>query len=241
MADNYTYLFFYTRQQEEIYDPQKYQQLVDGLVALQFYIALPGEAIDQKMLTAPGISSAMQQEVQNAQRATSYVWDLKAYSLDHSEPFGGVTFQMGNERMDETDEAYGALDMDYLIRLFDESDRGAEMYEHFLEALQLIYQVYHPIYAYQFDPRDGRAVTTREETLTSQIHTLYDINFFGPDLVEKIRRERLESAPAERVVPLDDGGIMLLPYVFLSPNSHVYNIKSIKQVADHLGLLPPPD
>lgn len=238
MGANNTYLFFYTRQQEDIYDPSRYQQLVNGLVALQLYVALPGEETDQKALTAPGASSIVQKDVQDAQGTSHAAWVLQVYSLDPGEPFGGFTFHLGNDELDETDEAYGALEITYDTSLFDESTNGVTLYDHFLEALRLVYEVYRPVYAYQFDPRDGRDVTTLEEAQSAQIHTLYDVNFFAPELVEKLGRERIESAPAERVVALDDGGVLLLPRIFFSPDAYAYHLKD---VADHLGLLPPPD
>lgn len=236
MGENYVDLFFYTRQQEELYNPRQFQQLVDGLVALNFYVALPSEEIDQQALTASSISPAIETALREAQEATRYTWMVQIYSLDQSEPFGGFTFVLGNIEVDEDDEVYGSLDLEYLERLFDGPTNGVAMYEHFLQAIRLVYEVYHPIYGYQFDGRDGRAITTREEALTLQIHTLYDINLFGPELVEKLGRQRVESAQAQKVIPLDDGGMMLVPRIFFSPD---LLLRDCRKLADDLGLSYP--
>lgn len=238
MADDYINVFFYTRQQETIYDPGNYQQLVDGLVALHFYIALPGEQIDQKALTTPGTSSGIQKAIQDALGTTPAPWILQAYSLDPGEPYGGFTFRVVSDIVDEeTDTVYGGIDLEFLFRLFDESNNQSAMYEHFLDALRLIYEIYHPVYGYQFDPRIDD-FTTLEEALALQIHNLYSINFFGPEVVDKFGRKQLEAAPAERILPLVDGGILLLPRVLFSADLHP---KRFQDVANALGLFAPPD
>jgi hypothetical protein len=233
MGETYTNVFFYTRQQEELYDPRKYQQLVEGLVALNFYVAQPDEEMDSQVLIAPGVSATIQQNLRDAQEATRVLWMFKAYSLAQNDPAARFSFDAGNDRLDEEDESYGALDLDYLLRVFDESPQGIIMYEHFLQAIRLFYEVYHPVYGYQFDPRDYRPLITRDNALALHIPNLYDLNLFGPELVEQFGRERLESTPAEKVIPLDDGGIMLLPRIFFSPDAFPY---SYEEVGKHLGL-----
>ena len=225
-GESYNDIYFYTHQQEEIYDPDKYRNLVNGLIALNFYVASPGDQIDQKQLTTPGSSPYIQQEIQDAQKIARVLWDLQIYSLDPDQPFGGFSFEIGNDRIDEEDETYGSIYLDYRYRLFDESTNELEMYEHFLDALRLIYEAYHPIYAYQ---SDAGTLTTLEEAQTAQIHTLYSINFFGPELVEKLGRERIASAPAERITSLSDGGIMLLPLIPFSPQARHYSYKKAAQ------------
>lgn len=237
MGENYTDMFFYTRQQEEIYDPSKYRHLIDKLVALKFYVAW-GEQINQKMLTAPAISPRVQQALRETQGTTYAPWHLQAYSLNPAEPFGGFSFEIGSGRIDEEDESHGSIYLNYLYRHFDESTNQSGMYEQFLQALQAFYDAYHPIYGYQLDPRDDRDLTTLEDVEVLNIHTLYEINFFGPEVVEKLGRERIESAPAERIASLNDGGIMLLPEVYFSSQASLY---SPRKVAEHLMLSVPDD
>ncbi len=63
------------------------------------------------------------------------------------------------------------------------------MYEQFLQALSLTYQVYHPFYGFQISMlAESRPATTQEEALAQKIEWLYDINVFGPELVEKLAK-----------------------------------------------------
>lgn len=237
MGENWTDLWLYTRRKEEIYDPGKFQQLVEGLAALNFYVALPAEVEDRSTLTTAGVSPRLQEVMQHAQSLTKSEWLIQAHSLDHSPPSDGFFFRIRNLDLDEEEEEqFSTLDIDYLTRLFDESTNGLAMYEHFLEAIRLIYEVYHPIYGYELDARDDREPTTKEEMLALQIHTLYDINLFGPELVEKLGRQRVESTQAEKVIPLDDGGIMLVPRIFFYSDFRRYDSQKI---ATHLGLSYP--
>ncbi|HEU5379729.1 MAG TPA: hypothetical protein VFV38_30260 [Ktedonobacteraceae bacterium] len=236
MGEDYTDLFIYTRQQEEIFEPRKFQRLAEGLAALGFFVAWPGESADRSTLTSAGISPTVQKEIEAAREKTAIAWLLQVHSFDQNSSSDGFTFHIGNDRIDEEDAEYGALDLDFPYRVFDESPNGVALYEHFLEAVRLIYEVYHPIYGYQYDPRDSRSPTTREEALTLEIHHLYDINLFGPELVEKLGCQRVESTPAQKVIPLDDGGMLLLPRIFFHPDAIGY---TYQQVAAHLGFSSP--
>src|ERR1051326_3206028 len=49
----------------------------------------------------------------------------------------------------------------------------------------------------------------REAILAHRISFLYELNLFGPEIVEALGRARVASAPAQRVIPLDDEGVLL--------------------------------
>lgn len=111
------------------------------------------------------------------------------------------------------------------------------MYDQSLQALHLIYEVYHPFYGFQISMVVGtRPATTQEDALAGKMQWLYDINVFGPELVEKIGKVRLETAPAQKIIRFEDGGMMLLPRSYLYPDFSKY---SFKEVATHLGLSYP--
>ncbi len=111
------------------------------------------------------------------------------------------------------------------------------MYENFLQAIRLVYEVYHSLYAFQISMLgESRPATTYEEAQAKQIRWLYDVNLFSPELVEKLGRERIESVSAQKVISLDDGGVMLLPRIYFYPGFTKY---SFKKVATHLNLSYP--
>jgi hypothetical protein len=78
--------------------------------------------------------------------------------------------------------------------------------------------------------------TPREEILAHKISYLYDINLFGPEIVDALGRERVLSAPAQIVTLLDDGGVMLVPSENILPGFTQYDYS---QVAKKLGLMAP--
>lgn len=226
--EDHSYILYYPRQNDDFFAPKKYQQLVEGFVHSNFYVALPGEEIQQEALSAPGISPIVQEDIQESQMRAHVEWILKVYSPEHSKPFGGFTFQLQNGAGD------GVLLVDFVARNFGLTANGVMMYENFLQAIRLIYEVYHPYYAFQISLLgESRPITTYEEAQAQQIRWLYDINLFGAELVEKFGRGRVESVPAQKVIPLDDGGVMILPRIYFYPDSSQY---SFKQVAAHLGL-----
>jgi hypothetical protein len=68
------------------------------------------------------------------------------------------------------------------------------------------------------------------------VDTLYFINLFGPELVNKLGRDRLLSAPAWKIEELDDGGIFLVPTEHIAVSGGGY---SLLRVARHLGMETP--
>ena len=120
---------------------------------------------------------------------------------------------------------------DYEFRGFYEQRYGTACYEEFLRMLPVVYAQWHPLYMYDFD---GGILpeTDRANTLALTPRYLYPINLFGPELVEHMGAERVFSAPAWRVAPLDDGGALVVPnggYAGVSGNHNA-------AVAAHLGL-----
>jgi hypothetical protein len=65
--------------------------------------------------------------------------------------------------------------------------------------------------------------------------SLYECNVFGPELVERLERERVLSAPAWRVTPLGDGGVMVIPNACFGYSCNRTDDHR-SAVAEHLGL-----
>jgi hypothetical protein len=110
---------------------------------------------------------------------------------------------------------------------------------HVLDVLQTTYNFWHPFYGYQ-ETFGNPPLTSRSDALAGNIHYLYHINIFGPELVQKIGRDRLLQAPAWRKQPLEDGGIMLVPSISfvegeLPPNANPPG--GTKATAEYLNLI----
>ena len=113
---------------------------------------------------------------------------------------------------------------------------GWQAYELWLAIIQLIYHHWHPIYGYLSDAMGGERETAYEDILAKKITYLYFLNLLSPEIVEAIGRERIATVVAQRVIPLDDGGVMIIPIDNLLPDFYHYNYM---RVAEHLGLKSP--
>ncbi len=108
-------------------------------------------------------------------------------------------------------------------------------YNEFLETLQLFYDIWHPIYGFQEETGEEPYIS-REEALAQDISWLYELNLFGPEIVAKFGRENVLKSPAWRVHKFDDGGVMIVPALYISGRPHEEYQFSREEVANSLGL-----
>ncbi|HEU5382348.1 MAG TPA: hypothetical protein VFV38_43600 [Ktedonobacteraceae bacterium] len=247
-------VLFYLHDGAEVYQLEKMQHFLHVLAAKGYYIF--AEAESEKLwplwhewvascaegieVTSPlqaGVSPQALSEVeqlcrerQDGLRLQGFSVATKVYSKEGRKLLNGFEWFLG------FDKEEGVVYIAYLRQRFARFKDEWEAFPHWLEIVQLIYSTWHPIYGYVIDPRGGVRETSRDEVLAHKISYLYDINLFGPDIVEELGRERVESAPAQIVTSLDDGGIMLVPCENLLPDFYQYNYTS---VAEHLGLANP--
>jgi hypothetical protein len=86
------------------------------------------------------------------------------------------------------------------------------LYAHWLDMLALVYRIWHPLYAYDYSGVGSFwPETSLADARTLQPRHLYEHNFFGPELVEKIGRERLLAAPAWQIRHFEDGSVLVVP------------------------------
>jgi hypothetical protein len=111
---------------------------------------------------------------------------------------------------------------------------GIEEYLHYLDVLQLVYTTWHPLYGYQDDPSGD--MTSLEEAHRYAIGWLYDINLFGPEIVDRLGRERVLSTPAWLVKTLDDDGVLLVPALYRNGGRDEEYRFSREEAAQHLHL-----
>lgn len=90
-------------------------------------------------------------------------------------------------------------------------NEGIHVFEQWLTFFQQTYAVWQPIYAHSLVPASKWPEPTEADLKSGHVPYLYEINFFGPDLVEGLGKERLQSVPAWRVQALANGGMALVP------------------------------
>lgn len=248
-------IFSYIRDLDTLYDRNRIQRFLEGLAAKGYYLAAeidwkdvfhvwwqtlygsredappPVEVAshpDPGQIFTPGLSSALQN------RGDSYVHEqqdelsVHAYSTKQSGLLKAFEFTLKLEP--NSGDIYISVEDRHFT--LEDRQRGLRTYEHWLEILIYIYYSWHPVYAYSFNWSGEKEDTTREQALALDIHTLYEVNIFGPDIVAKLGRERVLSTPAWRVDPIDDGGVMVVPEAYSQPSTQY----GIERAAQHLGL-----
>jgi hypothetical protein len=116
-------------------------------------------------------------------------------------------------------------------------------YETWLEMVKLVYQVWHPLYMYDFSGTTLWPETSCADARKLQPQHLYEHNIFGPEFVEHIGRERFQEAAALawRLEWLDDGGVLLIPNDLYSFNdcreNHMAEIANALNIPYDAGAL----
>lgn len=92
---------------------------------------------------------------------------------------------------------------------------GAACYSLWLTFVEQCYTLWRPIYGFATGDGGHEGFIERDDALALDISFLYTHgNLFGPELVEKLGRDRLETAPADYRRAFDDGGIHLVPATY---------------------------
>ncbi len=112
-------------------------------------------------------------------------------------------------------------------------------YQYWLEeVIKGTYDCWRPLYVHEFDHYDVAPNPTLDEVQALNIPALYDLNIFGPELVERFGLERLLLAPGWRVETLKDQGILIIPEDLYGPTAPGRYKR--EEVARYLGLAPTP-
>jgi hypothetical protein len=227
-------ILFYLSNSAEIYDFDRVERLLQALAKKGYYMFVDAETPTSLQAgVSPQALSEVRQfcaERQGFFMLQGFAVATEIYSKSGRRLLNGFEWSLG------FDEEQGAVFINYLRHHFTVLEDEWEAYPHWLEIVQLIYNIWHPIYGYSIDPRGGVKDTPREEILAHKISYLYDINLFGPEIVDALGRERVLSAPAQIVTLLDDGGVMLVPSENILPGFTQYDYS---QVAKKLGLMAP--
>ena len=86
---------------------------------------------------------------------------------------------------------------------------GDLVHPRWMALVQALYDIWRPLYLFpHYDV--GESYNSREEILAGEVKYLHtEYNYFGPELVEQLGRERLLHAPGVRVAELEGGGIFI--------------------------------
>ena len=182
------------------------------------------QEIDPQSLFVPTVTDSLRQDVEAFVHHRTDELSITVYATNKTGPLAGfecaLTFY--------TQESQIYLWME-------DNNPDIEDYQHFLDVVQLIYSVWHPLYGYQDDPV-GMNISL-EEARHLDITWLYNINLFGPELVEHLGRERILSTPAWLLKTLDDGGVLLVPALYRGGGRDEEYRTSREEAARHLSLI----
>ena len=182
------------------------------------------QQIDPQSLFVPTVTDSLRQDVESFVRHHNDELSVTVYSTDKTGPFAGFT----------CDITFYARESQIEVTMEDNKP-DIEDLQHYLDVVQLVYSIWHPLYGYQDDPTGD--VTSLEEVRSLNLSWLYGINLFGPELVEHLGRERVLSTPAWLVKTLDDTGVLLVPILFRGGGRDEEYRFHRKEVARYLGLI----
>ncbi len=222
-------------------DPEWLQLLFLRTLEAYYNLETINRALD--LLVARGfrlIANAEQEEYENAVPEVTLALrcDIDKYLAERGEELYIHAYSLtGIERnfllllAPEDGALYCQANHDYIH--YDEEGRA--FYQAMLEVFKDLYNSWQPFYGHQ-DYEGGISLSRKTVIEDQNIGYLYYINLFSPELVNKIGRDRLLSAPAWRIEEFADGGIFLIPvnYMAIDGGGH-----SLKKVADHLGMNTP--
>lgn len=252
-------IFYFLRAHEEIYNAQAIKQFLRKLVAQGYLLTIHREYAEISKIRwgilhdhvlpppswtdlapertfVPGISAQLCQEIEFFCEEQPEHMSFAVYATARNGIGKGFEFDVHlSSRSNLT-----VIVLTFSDFYFTHLKGGNLLYEQWLEGIvHMIYKIWHPIYAYEFDHQNSIFHPTEpEEVYALKVTRLYETNLFGPELVHKLGRHRLETAPAQKVIPLDDGGMMIIPGTSFDPTSLQ---DSWVKVARHLGLAIPED
>lgn len=108
------------------------------------------------------------------------------------------------------------------------------VFERWQELFKAMWRVWQPLYAHSFAPHSDWPEPEDADVQAAHLPYLYEINFFGSQLVAHSGKERLLQTPAWRVHALDNDSILLIPEFIFVPRGA--ETKQGELAAQHLGM-----
>ena len=216
-------LKLFLRALEACYQVETFERVFDLLIARGFRLIADGEEEEYENVV-PEVTPALRRDLNEYLAHRKERLFIQVYLL------GDVDFRFVLLPVQEEGMLVCQVNYDYI-----RSNEARVFYPIMLETFKDLYHACQSFYGHQ--DYDGGISLSRKAVIQDQsIGYLYYINLFGPELVKKLGRDRLLSAPAWRVEELGDGGIFLVPedHLAIGGGGH-----SLKKVADHLGMSTP--
>jgi hypothetical protein len=228
MTTDLIFMIGYLRTPEEYRDAEKILRTLTAVAEQGYYITPTGDEEPEPPLKA-GISPTLSAHLEAYLTGNESHLSTEAYVIDGEGPRSG--FSYGPLSLDAQHEMLMvSVDDRYFPRARGKRE-DPTLYTHWLDMLQLTYDIWHPLYGYPF-PNGIWPETSLADARALQPQHLYEHNYFGPELVKKIGRERLLRAPAWQIRSFADGGVLVIPrYLYGEPGPD-----TMPAVAEALGL-----
>jgi hypothetical protein len=182
----------------------------------------------------PGVSEQLHQQIERFKEGQQETLYIGARSIERVGPLHNHQFDLHLAPV----RKYLALNYtnDFWVIKRNDQDSAAA-FDHFLGIVEVLYDLYRPFYAYAWNHNNAIPVTESDYLEQRKPYTLYDINLFGPEMVDNLGgREFVLKAPAQVVRELSDGGVLMIPKAPWYPGSLGH---SWSKVAKYLGVVCP--
>lgn len=108
------------------------------------------------------------------------------------------------------------------------------VFESWLNLFRLMWRIWQPLYAHSYAPHTGWPEPDASEIQAAHLSSLYEVNFFGQELVQHLGQKHLSQTPSWRVQPLDQQDALLIPEFIFVPRGQANGQGEL--AAQHLGL-----
>ncbi len=229
---------------DSFYQPDRWQQFLQSLATRNSYLASErqeevseawhryrsqgdsspeSDQPEPAHLFVPGISAELEQEGERFLQGEQDELSIAVYSTVREGALRGVDYRITFYPQEA-----------FIRAVMDDIYPSSQPYRGFLELLVTLYNSWHPFFGYRDDgtkPAPDLAAV-REGTIA----WLYDINIWGPQLVEHLGSERVLNTPAWYLKQLDDDGVLLAPQFYYSDGQDQEYAFTGDEAAAHLGL-----
>lgn len=128
--------------------------------------------------------------------------------------YGGIDFVIGIRPQPSIDEKFGSIVLSFnrvffndVLEINQKLERSVEIV---IELSKKLYAYLSPIYGFGEYGVGWREIPSKEDILSGNVMRFCWTNFVPNNLVEKMGRKKLLSAPAWKVEELNDGGVLLV-------------------------------
>lgn len=265
--DDEIYLLCSTPPEAKLNDAEELTRLLDFLVQNGFFLyagaedqpvflamlhyarpeALAGDTEEQQakrrlaapyiqQITRPGITDQLRQEALAFTSSSATALEIRAQGTSHAGDLQHFAFTLSITPEDHY------VTLQYSTASFARKatvEESVRAYEQWLAVCIACYLFSRAIYAYEWNSNGSIATTDEEDLEQRKPSMLYEVNFFGPEMVANLGGlAYVQQTPAQIVRPLENGGAMVLPKVAWYPASSP-STYSWAKAAKHLHVIKP--